>query len=46
MVKFGGVGIADKKVTYGTSKGEGGGVGVVAGKHGCGDFGLTVSGKE
>jgi hypothetical protein len=39
--KFRGVGIADKKVIYG--KGEGGGVGVVAEKHGCGGFGFGVA---
>jgi hypothetical protein len=44
VVKLRGVGIADKKVVYG--KGEGGGVGVVAEKHGCGGFGVAVLGKE
>jgi hypothetical protein len=36
VVKFRGVGIADKEVIYG--KGEGGGVRVVAEKHGDGGF--------
>jgi hypothetical protein len=40
VVKFRGVGIADKKVVYG--KGECGGVGVVAEKHGCGGFCVAV----
>jgi hypothetical protein len=44
VVKLRGVGIADKKVVYG--KGEGGGVSVVAEKHGCGGFGVAVWGKE
>jgi hypothetical protein len=44
VVKFRGVGTADKKVIY--SKGEGDGVGVVAEKHGGGGFCVAVSGKE
>ena len=40
VIKFGGVGVADKKVVYG--KGEGGGVGVVAEEHRGGGFGVAV----
>ncbi len=46
MVKFRGVGIANKEVIYGTSKGEGGGVSVVAEKHGGGGFSVAVLGEE
>ena len=42
VIKFGGVGVADKKVVYG--KGEGGGVGVVAEEHRGGRFGVAVLG--
>ena len=42
VVKFGGVGVADKKVVYG--KGEGGGVGVVAEEHRGGGFRVAVLG--
>ncbi len=44
VIKFRGVGIADKEVIYG--KGEGGGVGVVAEKHGGGGFSVAVLGEE
>ncbi len=44
MVKFRRVGIAYKKVIY--SKGEGGGVDVVAEKHGGGGFSLAVLGEK
>jgi hypothetical protein len=44
VVKFRGVRIADKEVVYG--KGEGGGVSVVAEKHGGGGFSVSVLGKE
>ena len=44
VVKFGGVGVTDKEVV--NDKGERGGVGVVAEKHGGGGFGLAVLGKE
>jgi hypothetical protein len=42
VVKFGGVGVANKKVVDG--KGEGGGVGMVAEKHRCGGFRVAVLG--
>jgi hypothetical protein len=41
VVKFRGVGIANKEVIYG--KGEGGGVSVVAEKHGGGGFSVLVA---
>jgi hypothetical protein len=44
VVKFSGVGIANKEVIYG--KGEGGGVSVVAEKHGGGGFSVAVLGEE
>ncbi len=44
VVKFRGVRIADKEVVYG--KGEGGGVGVVAEKHGVGSFSVPMLGEE
>ncbi len=44
MVKFGGVGITDEEIV--NDKGERGGVGVVAEKHGGGGFGVAVLGKE
>ncbi len=44
VVKFRGVGIANKEVIY--SKGEGGGVSVVAEKHGGGGFSVAVLGEE
>ena len=44
VVKFRGVGIANKEVIYG--KGEGGGVSVVAEKHGSGGFSVAVLGEE
>ena len=44
VMKFGGVGVADKKVVYG--KGEGGGVGVVAEEHRGGGFGVAVLVEE
>jgi hypothetical protein len=44
MVKFRGVRIADKEVVYGN--GEGGGVGMVAEKHGGWKFQCTVLGEE
>ena len=40
MVEFGGVGVTYKEIVY--SKGEGGGVGVVAKKHRGGGFRVTV----
>ncbi len=40
MVEFGGVGVTYKEIVY--SKGEGGGVGVVAEKHRGGGFRVTV----
>ena len=42
VIKFGGVGVADKKVVYG--KGEGGGMGVVAEEHRGRGFGVAVLG--
>ena len=42
VVKFGGVGVAYKKVVYG--KGEGGGVGVVTKEHRGGGFRVAVLG--
>jgi hypothetical protein len=42
VVKFRGVGIADKKIVDG--KGESGGVSVVAEKHRGGSFGVAVLG--
>ncbi len=42
VIKFGGVGVADKKVVYG--KGEGGVVGVVAEENRGGGFGVAVLG--
>jgi hypothetical protein len=44
VVKFRGVRIADKEVIY--SKGEGGGVGVVAEKHGGGSYSVAVLGEK
>ncbi len=44
VVKFRGVGIADKVVIY--RKGVGGGVSVVAEKHGGGSFSVAVLGEE
>ncbi len=44
MIKFRGVRIADKEVIYG--KGESGGVGGVAEKHGGGGFSVPVLGEE
>ena len=44
VVKFRGVGITDKKIVDG--KGEGGGVGVVAEKHGVGSFSVPMLGEE
>jgi hypothetical protein len=44
VIKFRGVRIADKEVIYG--KGEGGGVVVVAEKHGGGGFSVAVLGEE
>ncbi len=40
VVEFGGVGVTYKEIVY--SKGEGGGVGVVAEKHRGGGFRVTV----
>ena len=42
VIKFGGVGVANKKIVDG--KGEGGGVGVVAKEHWGGGFGVAVLG--
>ncbi len=39
VVKFGGVGITDEEIVY--DKGNRGGVGVVAEKHGGGGFGMS-----
>ncbi len=44
MVKFRGVGIANKEFIYG--KGEGGGVDMVAEKHGGGGFSVAVLGED
>ena len=44
MVKFGGVGVADKKIVH--DEGEGSGVGVVAEEHGSGGFRETVLGEK
>jgi hypothetical protein len=44
VVEFQGVGIANKEVV--DSKGEGGGVGMVAEEHGGGGFGVPVLGEE
>ena len=44
MIKFGGVRIADEEVV--NNKRKRGGVGVVAGKHGGGGFGVAVLGKK
>ncbi len=44
VVKFGGVGITDEEIV--NNKGECGGVGVVAEKHGGGCFGVSVLGQE
>ena len=40
VIKFGGMGVANKKIVYG--KGEGGGVGVVAEEHRSGGFRVAV----
>jgi hypothetical protein len=42
VVKFRGVGVAYKKIVDGRSKGEDGGVGVVAEEHRGGGFGVAV----
>ncbi len=44
VVKFRGVGVADKEVVY--SKGESGGVGVVAEEHRSGGFRIAVLCEE
>ena len=44
VVKFRGVGVANKEVVDG--EGEGGGVGVVAEEHRGGGFGVAVMGEE
>jgi hypothetical protein len=46
VVKFRGVGIANKEVIYCKGEGGGGGVGVVAEKHGGGGFSVAVLGEE
>ena len=44
VIKFGGVGVANKKIVDG--KGEGGGVSVVAEEHGGGSLGEAVLGEK
>ncbi len=44
VVELGGMGVTDKEIVY--SKGEDGGVGVVAEKHRGGGFGVTVLCEE
>ncbi len=44
MVKFGGVGVADKKIVH--DEGEGSGVVVVAEEHGGGSLGEAVLGEK
>jgi hypothetical protein len=44
VVKFGGVGVTDKKVVY--DEGEGSGVGMVAEEHGGGSFREAVLGEK
>jgi hypothetical protein len=44
VVEFGGVGVTYKEIVY--SKGEGGGVGVVAEQHRGGGFGVAVLCEE
>ena len=44
VVKFGGVGVTDKKIAH--DEGEGSGVGVVSEEHGGGSLGEAVLGEK